>query len=240
MTIHSRVSLIDYADREALYNRLEIQHNGSPENTRVTANALNQLIDLLTLEKIDENLYRGQSEATDWGRIYGGQVIAQSLSAAKQQVAAERNVHSFHSYFLRPGDPSLPIIFEVESNLDAGTISNRRVKAVQKGRPIFFMTCSFQVNMVGLDHGAAMPAAPEPDNLPRETDLLENNIQRAPEDWLPKFNAVRAIDFRTVDSTAKGAAAGRQLWMKPTGALPADPLIHQYVMAYASDFFFLA
>ncbi len=206
----------------------------------MTANALNQLIDLLTLEKIDENLYRGKSEATDWGRVYGGQVIAQSLSAAKQQVVPERNVHSFHSYFLRPGNPDLPIIFEVESNLDAGTISNRRVKAIQKGLPIFFMTCSFQVAMEGLDHGASMPAAPEPDSLSRATDLLENNIQRVPEDWLPKFNAVRAIDFRTVGSMEESGSAVRQLWMKPNGALPADPLIHQYVMAYASDFFFLA
>ncbi len=206
----------------------------------MTANALNQLIDLLTLEKIDENLYRGQSEATDWGRVYGGQVIAQSLSAAKQQVAPERNVHSFHSYFLRPGNPELPIIFEVESNLDAGTISNRRVKAIQKGQPIFFMTCSFQIAMEGLDHSAAMPPAPEPNDLTRAIDLLENNIQRTPEDFLPKFNAVRAIDFRSVDNMEDSGSAGRQLWMKPNGALPADPLIHQYVMAYASDFFFLA
>lgn len=206
----------------------------------MAANALNQLIDLLTLEKIDENLYRGQSEATDWGRVYGGQVIAQSLSAAKQQVDADRNVHSFHSYFLRPGDPDHPIIFEVENNLDAGTISNRRVKAVQKGRPIFFMTCSFQVDMEGLDHSAAMPTAPEPDGLPREMELSKENLQRAPEDWLPKFNAVRAIDFRAVPTQATSTRARRQMWMRPNGKLPDDPLIHQYLMSYASDFFFLA
>lgn len=210
----------------------------------MTTNALNQLIDLLTLEKIDENLYRGQSEATDWGRVYGGQVIAQSLSAAKQQVAVDRNIHSFHSYFLRPGDPEHPIIFEVENNLDAGTISNRRVKAVQKGRPIFFMTCSFQNTMAGLDHGAAMPDAPEPEGLPRDLEFTEDNILHAPEDWLPKFNAVRAIDFRSVNrqelARPERTAAHRQLWMRPNGSLPGDPLIHQYLLAYASDFFFLA
>jgi len=210
----------------------------------VATNALNQLIKLLTLEKIDENLYRGQSEATDWGRVYGGQVIAQSLSAAKQQVAADRDVHSFHSYFLRPGDPDHPIIFEVENNLDAGTISNRRVKAVQKGRPIFFMTCSFQVEMEGLDHGASMPAAPEPEGLPRDLEFTEDKILQAPEDWLPKFNAIRAIDFRSANRqdlpAAERTKAHRQLWMRPNGTLPHDPLIHQYVMAYASDFFFLA
>lgn len=210
----------------------------------MSANALNQLVTLLSLEKIDENLYRGQSEATDWGRVYGGQVIAQALAAAKQQVDADRHVHSFHSYFLRPGDPEHPIIFEVESNLDAGTVSNRRVKAVQKGRPIFFMTCSFQVAIDGLDHAAPMPAAPEPDKLPRELELHEDNIQHAPEDWLPKFNAVRAIDFRTAKPhdllNPSHMPAHRQLWMRPNGRLPDDPAIHQYLMAYASDFFFLA
>ncbi len=206
----------------------------------MTTNALNQLVELLTLEKIDENLYRGQSEATDWGRVYGGQVIAQSLSAAKQQVDAERDVHSFHSYFLRAGDPDMPIIFEVENNLDAGTISNRRVKAIQKGRPIFFMTCSFQARIDGLEHSADMPPSPEPKNLPRAIELSEENIQRAPEEWLPKFNAVRAIDFRGVPPSEDRPKTKRQLWMKPNGALPLDPIIHQYLMAYASDFFFLA
>lgn len=208
------------------------------------ASALQQLIDLLTLEKIDENLYRGQSEATDWGRIYGGQVIAQGLSAAKQTVSDDRNVHSFHSYFLRPGDPSLPIIYHVDNTLDAGTISNRRVSASQKGKPIFVMATSFQVQIDGLDHAADMPEAPDPEGLPQELELHEEEIRRAPEEWLPKFNAHRAIEFRTANLhdllNPKPMEAVRQLWMRPNGKLPDDPRVHQYLLAYASDFFFLA
>ena len=205
---------------------------------------LQQLIALLSLEKIDENLYRGQSEATDWGRVYGGQVIAQALSAAAQQVDPDRRIHSFHSYFLRPGNPAYPIIFEVESNLDAGTISNRRVKAVQRGQPIFYMTCSFQLNIDGFDHQSVMPEVPPPDLLPQELELREEDLRFAPEEWLPKFNAVRAIDFRSVNyydlKNPTHGDATKQTWMRPNGRLPDNPCIHNYLLAYASDFFFLA
>jgi len=202
---------------------------------------LQQLIALLTLEKIDENLYRGQSEATDWGRVYGGQVIAQALSAAAQQVDPDRHIHSFHSYFLRPGNPDYPIIFEVESNLDAGTISNRRVKAVQRGQPIFYMTCSFQLNIDGFDHQCAMPEVPPPDNLPKELELSAEAIRLAPEEWLPKFNAVRAIDFRAAShKDPDQVSTNKRMWMRPNGPLPANPCIHNYLLAYASDFFFLS
>jgi acyl-CoA thioesterase II len=208
------------------------------------SDGLKTLIDLLTLEKIDENIYRGQSEDTDWGRVYGGQVIAQALSAAAQQVSPKRHIHSFHSYFLRPGNPDYPIIFEVESNLDAGTISNRRVKAVQRGQTIFFMTSSFQLNIDSYDHQSVMPVVPPPDDLPQELELREEDLRFAPEEWLPKFNAVRAIDFRSVEyydlkNPYKGQPV-KQTWMRPNGRLPDDQSIHNYMLAYASDFFFLA
>jgi acyl-CoA thioesterase-2 len=205
---------------------------------------LPQLIALLSLEKIDENLYRGQSEATDWGRVYGGQVIAQALSAAAQQVDSNRHIHSFHSYFLRPGNPDHPIVFEVENNLDGGTISNRRVKAVQRGKTIFFMTSSFQLNMDSYDHQSDMPDVPPPDFLPQELELREEDLRYAPEEWLPKFNAVRAIDFRSVNYyDLKNPGHGeptKQTWMRPNGRLPDKPCIHNFLLAYASDFFFLA
>ncbi len=205
---------------------------------------LDQLIELLTLEKIDEGLYRGQSEMTDWGRVYGGQVIAQSLAAAQAEVDARRSVHSFHSYFLRPGDPDVPILYSVENNLDAGTISNRRVTAKQKGRPIFVMSSSFQLPIESFTHQVDMPDVPGPQGLPRELELREEEIRRAPEEWLPKWNAVRAIDFRTVDaydwSSPAPSQPRRQLWMKPNGVLPSHPVISQYLLAYASDFWFLS
>ncbi|MEX1667496.1 acyl-CoA thioesterase domain-containing protein [Zhongshania guokunii] len=202
---------------------------------------LQQLIALLTLEKIDENLYRGQSEATDWGRVYGGQVIAQALSAAAQQVEPDRHIHSFHSYFLRPGNPDYPIIFEVESNLDAGTISNRRVKAVQRGQPIFFMTSSFQLNIDGFDHQSTMPEVPPAEELPKELELSAEAISLAPEEWLPKFNAVRAIDFRAAShNDPNHPSTSKRMWMRPNGPLPNNRCIHNYLLAYASDFFFLS
>ena len=168
----------------------------------------------------------------------------QALSAAAQQVDPERHIHSFHSYFLRPGNPDYPIIFEVESNLDAGTISNRRVKAVQRGQTIFFMTSSFQLNIDSYDHQSEMPVVPPPDDLPQELELREEDLRFAPEEWLPKFNAVRAIDFRAVNyydlkKPYKGPAT-KQIWMRPFGSLPDNPCIHNYMLAYASDFFFLA
>ncbi|AMO69027.1 acyl-CoA thioesterase II [gamma proteobacterium BDW918] len=202
---------------------------------------LQQVIALLGLEKIDENLYRGQSEATDWGRVYGGQVIAQALSAAAQQVDPERHIHSFHSYFLRPGNPDYPIIFEVESNLDAGTISNRRVKAVQRGQTIFFMTSSFQLNIDSFDHQSEMPDVPPPENLPKEMELSAEAIRLTPEEWLPKFNAVRAIDFRAVGHDDPSMPINhKRMWMKPNGPLPNNPCVHNYLLAYASDFCFLS
>lgn len=208
------------------------------------SDGLKSLLNLLTLEKIDENIYRGQSEATDWGRVYGGQVIAQALSAAAQQVAPDRHIHSFHSYFLRPGDTDYPIIFEVESNLDAGTISNRRVKAVQRGQTIFFMTSSFQLNIDSFDHQSEMPAAPPPDDLPQGLGVPEKDLRFTTQEPLPKFNGVRAIDFRAIDNTnleqPYQGPATKQIWMRPNGSLPNDPCIHNYMLAYASDFFFLA
>ncbi|WP_372748606.1 acyl-CoA thioesterase domain-containing protein [Litorivivens sp.] len=209
----------------------------------MTRTALDQLVDILRLEKLDENLYRGQSEVTDWGRVYGGQVIGQALSAAKQQVPEDREIHSLHAYFLRPGDSDLPIIFEVENTLDAGTISNRRIKAMQKGNPICFMTSSFQVPLPGFDHASTMPEVPAPETLETGLELFQDNIRRTPEDWLPKFSALKAIDFRLVEKQnilqPQRMAPRWHLWMRANGQLPNDQRIHQYALAYASDFLFL-
>ncbi len=133
-----------------------------------------QLIDLLKLEKIEENIFRGQNYQAPWGRVFGGQVLAQSLHAAYQTVDPERAVHSLHSYFLLSGDLSLPIIFNVERIRDGGSFSTRRVVAVQKGRPIFILSASFQKVQDGLEHQIEMPNVLRPNQLLTDEQLVES------------------------------------------------------------------
>ena len=205
--------------------------------------ALKQLLSILSLQRVDNNLYIGESMLTEWGRVYGGQVLAQALSAAQQETESERDIHSFHSYFLRPGDPNKAIIYEVEATLDAGTISNRRVLAKQNGQPIFIMALSFQRKLEGFDHAASMSRAPDPDDVELEFAYSTDQMKMAPEDLLPKFIAHEAIDFRPVQKlgydTPIKAEPKNQIWMKPRGVLPDDPTVHQYLLAFASDFLFL-
>ena len=185
----------------------------------------------------------GDSQTTDWGRVYGGQVLAQGLAAAQLQTSPDRDVHSFHSYFLRPGNPDLPIIYEVECTLEAGTISNRRIVAKQGGKPSCVMAASFQLRMDGLTHRKPMPTVPEPEDTPLELISISEEIKLAPADWSPKFIAHQAIEFRNASDydflSPKTTEPVKRLWMRPRGTLPEDRNVHQYLLAYASDFFFL-
>ncbi len=203
-----------------------------------------QLVKLFELEKIDSGLFRGRCEDTGWGRVYGGQVLGQALAAANQQVEDDRIVHSFHSYFLRPGDPSHSIVYDVEALLDAGTIASRRVAAIQNGQPIFLMAASFQRQLDGYAHQKSMPAATPPEQLTSESERERQYVANAPDDWKPKFNANKAIDFRPVQHydllKPEASEPVRQLWMRANGELPDDPRVHEYLLAYASDYFFLA
>ena len=122
--------------------------------------ALNNLLTLLNLEKIEEGLFRGQSEDLGLRQVFGGQVVGQALYAAKETVPADRLVHSFHSYFLRPGDSAKPIVYDVEVLRDGNSFSARRVAAIQNGKPIFYMTASFQAPEPGYEHQKTMPPAP--------------------------------------------------------------------------------
>ena len=131
--------------------------------------ALNNLLALLNLEKIEEGLFRGQSEDLGLRQVFGGQVVGQALYAAKETVPLERLIHSFHSYFLRPGDSEKPIVYDVEVLRDGNSFSARRVAAIQNGKPIFYMTASFQAPEGGFEHQKQMPAAPGPENLKSET-----------------------------------------------------------------------
>lgn len=205
--------------------------------------ALKNLLDLLDLEKIEEGLFRGQSEDLGLRQVFGGQVVGQALYAAKQTVPVDRGIHSFHSYFLRPGDSCKPIIYDVEILRDGNSFSARRVKAVQHGKPIFYMTASFQSHEEGFEHQNTMPDVPPPESLVSEADIAKNLAHLIPEKIRDKFLGHRPIEMRPVKfhNPLKGSKEEphRAVWFRANGEMPDDLRIHQYLLGYASDFNFL-
>ncbi|STQ74241.1 acyl-CoA thioesterase II [Hafnia alvei] len=205
--------------------------------------ALKNLLDLLDLEKIEEGIYRGQSEDLGLRQVFGGQVVGQALYAAKQTVPLERNIHSFHSYFLRPGDSSQPIIYDVENLRDGNSFSARRVKAVQHGKPIFYMTASFQTAEPGFEHQNVMPDVPAPESLKSESEIASSMAHLIPESVREKFTCEKPLEMRPVNFhnplMGKVEEPIRNVWFKANGEMPDDPRIHQYLLGYASDFNFL-
>ena len=206
-------------------------------------NTLGDLLDLLSLEKIEEGIYRGNSQNLGLPQVFGGQVIGQALSATKATLKDHRPVHSLHSYFLRPGDASRPIIYDVENLRDGRSISTRRVKAIQHGKPIFFMTASFHVEADGLEHQAVMPEVEGPENL---TTTRERIRKLALEENMPlpeRFEQQSPIIIKPVESfnplKPEATSPVRHVWMKTNGELPDDPRVHKYMLAYASDMAFL-
>lgn len=204
---------------------------------------LNNLLTLLNLEKIEEGLFRGQSEDLGLRQVFGGQVVGQALYAAKETVPEERLVHSFHSYFLRPGDSQKPIIYDVEVLRDGNSFSARRVAAIQNGKPIFYMTASFQAPEPGFEHQKAMPAATGPEGLQSETEIAQSLAHFLPPILKEKFLSDRPLEIRPVEfhNPLKGhvAAPTRQVWIRANGTVPADIRVHQYLLGYASDLNFL-
>ncbi|UQY45229.1 acyl-CoA thioesterase II [Erwinia sp. PK3-005] len=205
--------------------------------------ALTNLLNLLQLEKLEEGLFRGQSEDLGLRQVFGGQVVGQALHAAKQTVPVERNIHSFHSYFLRPGDSQKAIIYDVETLRDGYSFSARRVSAIQNGQPIFYMTASFQAPESGFEHQKPMPEVPGPEGLPSETEIAQQLAAMIPEKVRAKFLAEKPLDIRpvTFHNPLKGHvdAPTRQVWLRANGAMPDDARIHQYLLGYASDLNFL-
>ncbi|WP_033752688.1 acyl-CoA thioesterase II [Pantoea sp. NGS-ED-1003] len=205
--------------------------------------ALQNLLNLLNLEKLEEGLFRGQSEDLGLRQVFGGQVVGQALYAAKQTVPEERIIHSFHSYFLRPGYSKKGIIYDVETLRDGKSFSARRVSAVQNGQPIFYMTASFQAPESGFEHQNAMPEVPGPETLASEQDLAQKMAHLLPEKVREKFIAERPLEIRPVQihNPLKGRVDEpvRQVWIRANGGLPADLRIHQYLLGYASDLNFL-
>ncbi|GAB4216518.1 MAG: acyl-CoA thioesterase II [Sandaracinaceae bacterium] len=206
---------------------------------------LAELVAQLSLEKIEENLFRGQSQDLGWGTVFGGQVLGQALSAAVRTVPSERLVHSMHAYFLRPGDVSRPIVYDVDRIRDGGSFTTRRVRAIQNGQPIFTMSASFQVREPGFEHQDPMPDAPPPESLPTEQERIASRAHLLPPGMRERALAVRPFELRAVDRDDEDLfgpppkAPRRMVWLRTIDRLPDDPALHCYLLAYASDYSFL-
>jgi len=200
--------------------------------------AIESLLSILDLEPLEHNLFRGRSPQVGWQRVFGGQVIGQALVAAARTVDG-RNVHSLHCYFMRPGDPAVPIIYEVDRIRDGKSFATRRVVAIQHGHAIFSMSASFQVTEDGLDHQIAMPDVPPPEELPSEADLKSLFLKDAPEQVRRYWERERPIELRPVDlrhyMSREKLDPVQNVWIRATGRLPDDPDVHRCVLAYASD-----
>lgn len=200
---------------------------------------LDDLLELLKLEPIEENLFRGRSQDLGYRQLFGGQVLGQSLSAASQTVEG-RHVHSLHGYFLRPGDASLPVVYTVDRVRDGGSFTTRRVVAIQKGESIFTMMVSFQGEEPGFEHQTKMPEVPGPEGLVSDRELLMRQAHRLPERVRDKWLCEKPIEIRPVLQADPFESQVREplkhLWFRADGNLPDDPHVHRYLLAYASDF----
>lgn len=203
------------------------------------SSAIANLLSILDLETLERNLFRGRSPQSGWQRVFGGQVIGQALVAATRTVDDKRPPHSLHGYFMLPGDPSVPIIYEVDRIRDGRSFTTRRVVAIQHGQAIFSMAASFQVEEEGYEHQIAMPSVIPPEDLPGDDEIIKLFSTKVPEPVRGYFMRERPIEVRPVDleryTTNKPREPQQQVWIKATGTLPDDPAIHQCVLAYASD-----
>lgn len=200
--------------------------------------AVSALLKVLDLEPLEVNLFRGRSPQTGWQRVFGGQVIGQALVAATRTVEGIA-AHSMHAYFVLPGDPKVPIVYEVERTRDGKSFTTRSVKAIQHGRPIFIMIVSFHNNEEGLVHQTDMPDVPAPETLPTEEEARRDILPSLPEQVRRYYERERPIELRPVEFAhylGRKSTTGRfNVWIKTTGPLPDNPAIHQCVLAYASD-----
>jgi acyl-CoA thioesterase-2 len=202
--------------------------------------AVQDLLTILDLEPLDINLFRGRSPQVGWQRVFGGQVVGQALVAAVRTVDPGRPPHSMHAYFLLPGDPKVPIIYDVDRMRDGKSFTTRRVTARQHGHPIFSMLVSFHTDEPDqLDHQAKMPDVLDPESLPSESEMRAKVLPSMPDPVRRYYERERPIELRPVEFErylGKKYPDGKfNVWVKTTGALPDDPAIHQCVLAYTSD-----
>ncbi|MGH3330047.1 MAG: acyl-CoA thioesterase [Nocardioidaceae bacterium] len=198
-----------------------------------------ELVDLLDLETIDINLFRGTQPDTLLQRVFGGQVAAQALVAGARTVDPGLAVHSLHSYFLRPGDPAVPIVYDVERIRDGRSFSTRRIAARQHGRVIYYMTASFQVHEEGLEHQDVMPDVTSPEESLDMGELFRKRSPDNADEWLREW---AALELRWVGDSREGGnipgdehPSQSRLWIRVSGKLPDDPVVHQAAFTYASD-----
>ena len=202
--------------------------------------AMQELLSILDLEQIEHNLYRGRSPKENWQRVFGGQTIAQALVAAQRTVEANRHVHSLHGYFMRPGDTSAPVVYEVDRIRDGGSFTTRRVVAIQHGHAIFSLEASFQADEDGLDHQIPMPldvAAPETLKAPAE--ILREFGDAVPEGVRRYWERERPIDMRPVIlehyTSREKLPPIQHVWIRINGTPPQDRAARSTVLAYLSD-----
>jgi len=204
------------------------------------ASELENLIATLDLERLEVNLFRGLSPQVGWQRVFGGQVIGQALVAASRTVPDGQLAHSLHGYFMRPGDPAVPIIYEVERDRDGKSFVTRRVSAIQHGAPIFTMATSFHRQEEGFEHHMSMPDVPLPEDLPDEKEMLARHAEQMPPNMKRYFSRERPIELRPTRpmyylEPREGQPPQQNVWMRAAAALPDDRALHQCVLTYASD-----
>ncbi len=203
-------------------------------------NVLEELLTLLKLEKIEENIFRGQSQDLGFGNVFGGQVLGQALSAASQTVTESRQAHSLHAYFMHPGDARQPIVYTVDCIRDGKSFTTRRVVAVQKGKAIFSMSASFQVDEPGFDHQDAMPQVPGPEGIISELEMAHELADKIPPGIRGKILCEKPIEIRHVNPVNPFApekmAPQKYVWFRAIDRLPDEAAAHRYMLAYASDF----
>ena len=206
----------------------------------MTSPVVHELIDLLALERLEDNLFRGQSRDIGTKYVFGGQVLGQALSAAQKTVDGPRYAHSLHAYFLRAGDIDAPIVYSVERTRDGSSFSVRRVVAIQHGQPIFVCTVSFQIAEPGVEHQLPMPTVPKPEDLPPRPELPAEELARiSPK--LRRWLGMRGpFEFRRVyprDELNPGKQPPYQhVWFRLIDRAPDDVVLHRSLLAYASDF----
>lgn len=202
--------------------------------------AMQKVLSILDLEAAGENRFTGRSPQSGWQRVFGGQVIGQALVAAQRTVDAARHVHSLHCYFMRPGDPAIPIDYSVDRIRDGGSFNTRRVVAEQDGRAIFSLSASFQQDEPGLDHFMPMPPeVPTPEALMGESQLIESFIDKVPENIRRYWLRERPIELRPVSFThyvsREKLPPVQHVWVRATGPVPDDRALQAAVLAYLSD-----
>jgi acyl-CoA thioesterase II len=200
--------------------------------------AVAKLLQILDLERVEQNIFRGRSPQVGWQRIFGGLVISQALVASTRTVEG-RAPHSLHGYFLLAGDPAVPIIYEVDRIRDGKSFTTRRCNAIQHGRAIFSLSASFQIEEPGLEHAVPMPKVPSPEALPSEAEMLQRFGAVMPGAIRRWFERERPIEMRPLDLsryvTHERGALQQNIWLRASSRLPDDPGVHRAMLAYLSD-----